>query len=199
MKPSKPCVPIVIRRSSCSTSSWKPRWPEMINHNQNLANTAPLSLAYQIRSSMTWRGGNPPRTPPSRNPTGASISRSAPAPMRQRRPRMHEGLEIIRKCLNEAEFSFSGTYWKFENVRMTPKPIQRSLPLWVAAMFPKAIEEAGAKGYHLASAPPAPWRLVYDHALRNAGYDPGQFQRAGPHVGHLASTHEKAWDEFEPH
>jgi alkanesulfonate monooxygenase SsuD/methylene tetrahydromethanopterin reductase-like flavin-dependent oxidoreductase (luciferase family) len=120
-------------------------------------------------------------------------------PMRERRPRMHEGLEIIRKCLNEEEFSFRGRYWNFENVRMTPKPVQRPLPLWVAAMFPKAIEEAGAKGYHLASAPPAPLQKIYDDTLRKAGYDPTKFQRAGLHIGHLASTHEKAWDEIEPH
>jgi len=66
-------------------------------------------------------------------------------PIRQRRPRMHEGLEIIQKCFNEEEFSFKGKYWNLENVRMTPKLVQRPLPLWVAAMFPKAIEEAGAK------------------------------------------------------
>ena len=120
-------------------------------------------------------------------------------PMRQRRPRMHEGLEIIRHCLDDEEFSFEGKYWNFTNVRMTPKPVQRPLPLWVAAMFPKAIEEAGRRGYHLASAPPAPLQRIYDDALRKAGYDPTQFQRAGLHIGHLASTHEKAWDEIEPH
>jgi alkanesulfonate monooxygenase SsuD/methylene tetrahydromethanopterin reductase-like flavin-dependent oxidoreductase (luciferase family) len=115
-------------------------------------------------------------------------------PMRQRRPRIHEGLEIIRKCLTEGEFSFKGKYWNFENIRMTPKPVQRPLPLWVAAMFPKAIEEAGARGYHLASAPPAPLQKTYDDELRKAGYDPAQYQRTGLHIGHLATTHEKAWD-----
>jgi alkanesulfonate monooxygenase SsuD/methylene tetrahydromethanopterin reductase-like flavin-dependent oxidoreductase (luciferase family) len=120
-------------------------------------------------------------------------------PMRQRRPRMHEGLQIIKHCLNEDEFSFKGKYWNFSNVRMTPKPVQKPLPLWVAAIFPKAVEEAGANGYHLASAPPAALQKVYDDALRKAGHDPQKFQRAGLHVGHLAATHEKAWDECEAH
>jgi alkanesulfonate monooxygenase SsuD/methylene tetrahydromethanopterin reductase-like flavin-dependent oxidoreductase (luciferase family) len=120
-------------------------------------------------------------------------------PMRERRPRMHEGLQIIRRCLNEEEFSFKGEYWDFENVRMTPKPVQQPLPLWVAAIFPKALEEAGANGYHLAAAAPATLQKIYDDALRKAGHDPAKFQRAGLHIGHLAETHEKAWDECEAH
>jgi len=120
-------------------------------------------------------------------------------PMTQRRPRMHEALQIIRCCLNEQEFGFEGKYWNFKHVRMTPKPVQNPLPLWVAAMFPKALEEAGANGYHLAAAPPASMQKPYDDALRRAGHDPGKFQRAGLHIGHLAATHEKAWDECEAH
>lgn len=66
---------------------------------------------------------------------------------------------------------------------MTPKLGQNPLPLWVAAMFPKALEEAGANGYHLAAAPPASMQIPYDNALRKAGHDPGRFQRSGLHIG----------------
>ncbi|MGH7933346.1 MAG: LLM class flavin-dependent oxidoreductase, partial [Candidatus Binataceae bacterium] len=120
-------------------------------------------------------------------------------PMKQRRPRMHEGLQLIRRCFDEEEFSFKGKYWSFDHVRMTPKPVQKPLPLWAAAIFPKAVEEVGANGYHLAGAPPASLQKVYDDALRKAGHDPTKFQRAGLHIGHLAATHERAWDEFEAH
>jgi alkanesulfonate monooxygenase SsuD/methylene tetrahydromethanopterin reductase-like flavin-dependent oxidoreductase (luciferase family) len=120
-------------------------------------------------------------------------------PMKQRRPRMHEGLQIIRRCLNEEEFSFQGKFWEFNHVRMTPKPVQKPLPLWVAAIGPQALQEAGANGYHLAAAPPTPGQKIYDDALRKAGHDPQHFQRAGLHIGHLAETHEKAWDECEAH
>src|SRR5207302_6049990 len=34
---------------------------------------------------------------------------------------------------------------------------------------------------------------------RATGHNPVKFQRAGLHIGHLATTHEKAWDEIEPH
>jgi alkanesulfonate monooxygenase SsuD/methylene tetrahydromethanopterin reductase-like flavin-dependent oxidoreductase (luciferase family) len=120
-------------------------------------------------------------------------------PMKQRRPRMHEGLQIITRCFNEEEFSFAGKYWKFERVRMTPKPVQKPVPIYVAAMLPKAVEEAGRNGYQLASAPPKSLQDVYDEALRKAGHDPSKFERAGLHIGHLATTHEKAWDECEAH
>ena len=120
-------------------------------------------------------------------------------PMKQRRSRMHEGLRIIRHCLNEEEFSFSGKYWQLNNVRMTPKPVQKPIPLWVAALGPQAVEEAGAGGYHLAAAPPAALQQSYDAALRQAGHDPAHFQRAGLHVSHVAETHDKAWDECEAH
>ena len=118
-------------------------------------------------------------------------------PMKQRRPRMHEGLKIIRRCLEEEEFSFTGKYWEFNHVRMTPKPVQKPLPLWVAALGPQVLAEAGANGYHLAAAPPAGVQKIYDDALRQAGYDPRNFQRAGLHVGHVAETWKKAWDECE--
>ena len=120
-------------------------------------------------------------------------------PMKQRRSRMHEGLRIIRHCLNEEEFGFSGKYWQLNNVRMTPKPVQKPIPLWVAALGPQAVEEAGAGGYHLAAAPPIPLQQSYDAALRQAGHDPAQFQRAGLHVSHVAETDDNAWDECEAH
>lgn len=120
-------------------------------------------------------------------------------PMKERRPRMHEGLQVIRRCFEEEEFSFSGKYWNFERVRMSPKPVQKHPRIWVAANLPRAIEEAGRNGYHLAAAPPKALQDIYDENLRAAGFDPSQFERAGLHVGHLAATHKKAWDECEPH
>jgi alkanesulfonate monooxygenase SsuD/methylene tetrahydromethanopterin reductase-like flavin-dependent oxidoreductase (luciferase family) len=106
---------------------------------------------------------------------------------------------VIRGCFDQDEFSFSGKYWNFERLRMTPKPVQEHLPIWVAANLPRAIEEAGRNGYHLAAAPPKALQDVYDENLRKAGFDPSQFERAGLHIGHLATTHEKAWDECEAH
>lgn len=120
-------------------------------------------------------------------------------PFRQRRSRMYEGLEIIRRCFDEECFSFKGKYYEFNDVRMTTRPVQKRLPLWVAAMGEKAVAEAGAAGYHLAAAPGARKLQIYDEALRGSGRNPKDFQRAGLHFGHVAETREQAWDEAEAH
>ncbi len=120
-------------------------------------------------------------------------------PFKERRPRMYEGLEIVKKCFYEEEFSFEGKYWRFNNVRMTSKPVQKKLPIWVAAIGSKALAEAGAQGYNLASGGPPDLHGAYDNALTKAGHDPRKVQRANLHIGHLAETDEKAWDEAEPY
>src|SRR5713101_7425589 len=43
-------------------------------------------------------------------------------PRRERRPRMHEGLEIIRRAFTENRFSFKGTYHAFPNLALSPRP-----------------------------------------------------------------------------
>ncbi len=120
-------------------------------------------------------------------------------PFRERRPRMYEGLEIIEKCFYEPGFSYKGRFWNFENVQMTTRPVQKRVPIWIAAIGPKALAEAGARGYNLASGGPGDVQKIYENALRKAGHDPKNFQRANLHIGHLAETDEKAWDEAEPH
>jgi len=120
-------------------------------------------------------------------------------PFKERRPRMYEGLEIMQRCFYDPVFSFKGRYWNFDEVRMTTRPVQKRVPIWVAAIGPQALEEAGARGYHLASGGPADVQKIYDQSLRNAGHDPKNFQRANLHIGHLARTDAKAWDEAEPH
>jgi alkanesulfonate monooxygenase SsuD/methylene tetrahydromethanopterin reductase-like flavin-dependent oxidoreductase (luciferase family) len=120
-------------------------------------------------------------------------------PFKERRARMYEGLEIIKNCFYEREFSFEGKYWQFSRVQMTTKPVQKKVPIWIAAIGPKALEEAGAQGYNLAAGGPADLQKIYDMALEKAGHDPQKVQRANLHIGHLAETDEKAWDEAEPH
>jgi alkanesulfonate monooxygenase SsuD/methylene tetrahydromethanopterin reductase-like flavin-dependent oxidoreductase (luciferase family) len=46
----------------------------------------------------------------------------------ERGGRMEEGVQILKKCWEEDEFSFEGKYWKLKNVRVQPKPIQKPRP-----------------------------------------------------------------------
>jgi alkanesulfonate monooxygenase SsuD/methylene tetrahydromethanopterin reductase-like flavin-dependent oxidoreductase (luciferase family) len=120
-------------------------------------------------------------------------------PFKQRRARMYEGLEILEKCFYEESFSYQGKYWNFNDVRMTTKPVQKRVPIWVAAIGPRALAEAGRRGYHLAGGGPADRQRIYETALQAAGHDPKNFMRANLHIGHLAETTDKAWEEAGPY
>ena len=121
-------------------------------------------------------------------------------PRPQRRPRMHEALDIIRRAFTEDRFSFEGDYHRFPNVALAPKPIQKPHPpIWVAAIGPKAIAQAGQRGYHLAGGGPPQSQTLYDDALRAAGREPSQYNIAQFRVMYLAETRAEAWDDAERH
>lgn len=65
-----------------------------------------------------------------------------------------EGMELVRR-LWEAEdrISHKGKYYSFENVRITPKPVQKSIPAYVASFSKPSIELAGRLGCGLVVAP----------------------------------------------
>jgi alkanesulfonate monooxygenase SsuD/methylene tetrahydromethanopterin reductase-like flavin-dependent oxidoreductase (luciferase family) len=119
-------------------------------------------------------------------------------PLKQRRPRTFEGLEIIRRCFTEDCFSFKGRFHQLADVRMTPKPIQKPHPpLWVAAVGEKALCETAAAGYHLAGSGTPAHQQTYDEALHRAGRNPADYQIAQLRMIHLSETRDKAWDEVE--
>ena len=45
-------------------------------------------------------------------------------PIKQRRPRMHEGLEALRRLFTEERVTHNGKYYQFSNVALAPKPLQ---------------------------------------------------------------------------
>jgi alkanesulfonate monooxygenase SsuD/methylene tetrahydromethanopterin reductase-like flavin-dependent oxidoreductase (luciferase family) len=121
-------------------------------------------------------------------------------PRAERRPRMHEGLEIIRRAFTEERFSFKGAYHEFPNVVLSPKPLQQPHPpIWVAAIGPKAIAEAAGRGYHLAGGGPPQSPRLYDEVLHAAGRVPEHYKIAQFRVMYLAETREQAWDDAEQH
>jgi alkanesulfonate monooxygenase SsuD/methylene tetrahydromethanopterin reductase-like flavin-dependent oxidoreductase (luciferase family) len=107
--------------------------------------------------------------------------------------RMFEGLTVIRRCFEEDAFDHHGRYFHFPNVRMTTKPVQRPLPLWVGATGPKTIRRAAAAGYHLAGGGANDPRAVFE----SVGRDPNDFNVLLFVRGHLAESREQAWDEAE--
>ena len=64
------------------------------------------------------------------------------------RERFAETLEIIKRAWTEPAFSFSGKYYNFNNVHLTPKPYQKPYPdIRVAANSPDTFPAIGKLGH----------------------------------------------------
>jgi len=71
--------------------------------------------------------------------------------------RFEEGIEILRKAWTGENFSHKGRYFDIENVRVTPKPIQKpNPPIWIGAWVPAALERAGRLGDAVVMSPSWP-------------------------------------------
>jgi alkanesulfonate monooxygenase SsuD/methylene tetrahydromethanopterin reductase-like flavin-dependent oxidoreductase (luciferase family) len=65
-----------------------------------------------------------------------------------------EGMEVVRRLWEaDGPISWSGRHYRFENVRITPKPVQRPLPAYVASFSKPSIELAARLGCNLIVAP----------------------------------------------
>jgi probable F420-dependent oxidoreductase len=67
-----------------------------------------------------------------------------------------EGVEIIRQCWKGEPFSFHGTHYHLDNIRIQPRPFQRPAPpLWIGASVPSAVRRAGRLGDAFIATPSA--------------------------------------------
>ncbi len=65
-----------------------------------------------------------------------------------------EGMEVVRRLWDaEAPISHLGRHFRFEDVSITPRPVQRPLPAYVASFSKPSIELAGRLGCGLIVAP----------------------------------------------
>ncbi len=65
-----------------------------------------------------------------------------------------EGLELVRKLwAAEDRISHHGKYYSFDNVRITPKPIQKPIPTYVGSFSKPSVELAARLGCGLLVAP----------------------------------------------
>jgi alkanesulfonate monooxygenase SsuD/methylene tetrahydromethanopterin reductase-like flavin-dependent oxidoreductase (luciferase family) len=65
-----------------------------------------------------------------------------------------EGLELVRKLwVAEGRLSHCGRHYAFDNVRITPQPVQRPIPTYVASFSKPSIELAARLGCGLIVAP----------------------------------------------
>ena len=121
-------------------------------------------------------------------------------PRLERGPRMEEGLEILKGCLTQSRFGYSGKFYQFEPINFWPPPVQRPHPpIWAAAMVPKTARRAARFGCHLDGSGEPHLMRIYDEALVENGYDPRDFGRATFRIVHIADSKEQAWAECADH
>jgi len=117
-------------------------------------------------------------------------------PYGESRERFAETLEILKRAWTEDPFSYSGKFYKFENVRLTPKPYQKPWPeIRIAANSPDTFPAIGTLGHGVFVAVRlgtlselAPNIRAYRQAYKAAGH-PGEgkvFLRAPVYVGETA-------------
>jgi probable F420-dependent oxidoreductase len=58
---------------------------------------------------------------------------------KERGKRADETLEICRRLWSEERVTFRGEFYRYEDVTITPRPIQQPLPLWIGGSSPAAI------------------------------------------------------------
>ena len=66
--------------------------------------------------------------------------------LRERKGRMEESIEILQKSWADKPFSLDGKYYKVENSSVTPKPVQKPIPIWIGAFTEPAIRRAARIG-----------------------------------------------------
>lgn len=98
-------------------------------------------------------------------------------PIEESGRRFHEAVEIVQAAWASPRLDWSGRYWRFENIEVLPKPVQRPHPpIWLAAGSVGAIEWAGRHGYSIMLGPHSTFeenathRELYRGELEAHGY-----------------------------
>ena len=100
--------------------------------------------------------------------------------LNESRARFDEGVEQVRRLLEDENVSMEGQFHSFKNVTSLPRPTQqRRPPFWIAALAtPESFVSAGKKGYGVMAIPLAGGKMaellgLYREAWKSAGH-PGQ-------------------------
>ena len=67
-------------------------------------------------------------------------------PTRGRGKRTDEGLEIIRRLWSEDAVDFEGAFYRYRGASIAPKPVQKTMPLWLGGSSDAAIRRTARFG-----------------------------------------------------
>jgi len=100
-------------------------------------------------------------------------------PVEESAERFRETVEVVLAAWNSERLSHQGQFFRFEDVEVLPKPLQRPAPpVWMAATSDSAIDWAAGRGFsilmdpHCTRADLAAKRSRYGERLAAAGHSP---------------------------
>src|SRR5581483_3863535 len=96
-------------------------------------------------------------------------------PVDESRARFDEGLEAVRRLLEEENVTFEGRFHKFKNVTSLPRPTQKPRPpFWVAAIAtPQSFTDTGKAGHAIMAIPMAGGAMKELTSLYRQGWKDG--------------------------
>ncbi|MDP7588337.1 MAG: LLM class flavin-dependent oxidoreductase [SAR202 cluster bacterium] len=125
------------------------------------------------------------------------------SPFEESRARFDESLEIILKAWTSETFSFSGEFYNFDDVTVTPKPYQQPHPpIWVGVTSVDSFAVTGRMGYDISINPSRVFTLAglkpqieeYHKAWKDAGHH-GKGRVTLRIPVYLSEDPQKAYDE----
>ncbi|MBA3887799.1 MAG: LLM class flavin-dependent oxidoreductase [Acidobacteria bacterium] len=122
-------------------------------------------------------------------------------PHKERGARMDEGLAILQGAWADGPFSHEGKAYSFRDVNVTPKPLQKPVPIFMGGQSRAAIRRAAKYGCHLLPSSTTEFNLVevYHEALREHGRDPADFRIKCFRPVYCCEDRERGWDEVKAH
>jgi len=142
---------------------------------------------------------------------GVGVGRQEPTaaglglPTGQRGRRLEESVEVLRAIWADGHATYHGDFYRFEDVLIEPKPVQRpGPPVWFGAGSPPALRRAARLGEGWLAAGSSPsatfadqMRIVVDE-LHEAGRDPSAFAIGKRVYIAVEDTEQRARDRLTP-
>ncbi len=74
-------------------------------------------------------------------------------PQEESRERFDDALALLEQLLTGNETGWKSRWYDFEPVAITPHPVQKPIPIWIAALGYQAIYHSVLRGYHIQTTP----------------------------------------------
>lgn len=128
--------------------------------------------------------------------------------MSEGRERFNECLDIIERAWRQPTFSYSGKFYKANNVTILPRPLQKPMPpiYMAAALTPESFVAAGERGHSIMLAPFAQSRgqlkeniQLYKETLARHGHSADKVDIVGGYHTFVDESPELARRKWEDH